>query len=243
MGLRTLTLNKQIYQELLKQIQNQLQPGDPLPTEKELQELYGVSRAPVRQALGRLETEGYIQRTPGRGTVVAVRTNFPQVNLSGFAHFYNERADRIKSRTLSMETVPADLEVAAHFGLEPGTQVLRVNRVRMVEEQVTACMHNYFTMPDINAALPDSGTEYFSLQQFIWQNLQREEVEVQEDLVATLVTPELAGVMELEPGTPVLFVTRRGWDEDHSPVEISRYWARTDITSYRTFLTNKQVGG
>jgi multiple sugar transport system substrate-binding protein len=48
-----------------------LRPGDRLPTEFELCAQLGISRTPVRQALGELTTRGLLVRYPGRGTFVA----------------------------------------------------------------------------------------------------------------------------------------------------------------------------
>ncbi len=50
---------------------NILRPGDRLPTEMELCDLYDVSRAPIRQALTELAREGYLYRRAGQGTFVA----------------------------------------------------------------------------------------------------------------------------------------------------------------------------
>jgi GntR family transcriptional regulator, transcriptional repressor for pyruvate dehydrogenase complex len=47
-----------------------LLPGDRIPTERELAELVGMSRATVREALRELELRGLLDRKPGRGTVV-----------------------------------------------------------------------------------------------------------------------------------------------------------------------------
>jgi DNA-binding FadR family transcriptional regulator len=48
-----------------------LQPGDRLPPERELAAQLSVSRASVRAALHDLESKHLLERTPGRGTVVA----------------------------------------------------------------------------------------------------------------------------------------------------------------------------
>jgi multiple sugar transport system substrate-binding protein len=45
-------------------------PGDSIPTEHELCQLYDISRSPVRQALSELAREGILVRRPGRGTFV-----------------------------------------------------------------------------------------------------------------------------------------------------------------------------
>lgn len=61
-----------IKRELKNQIENgELREGDRIPSEAELARQYGVSRNPTRQALRDLEFEGYIVRTPGRGSFVA----------------------------------------------------------------------------------------------------------------------------------------------------------------------------
>ncbi len=61
----------QIYKELVEGIENgQFGVGDRLPTEKELAEKYNVSRITSRKALDMLGENGYIDRTPGRGSYV-----------------------------------------------------------------------------------------------------------------------------------------------------------------------------
>jgi multiple sugar transport system substrate-binding protein len=49
----------------------ELRPGDRLPTEHELCARLGVSRTPIRRALGELTALGLLVRYPGRGTFVA----------------------------------------------------------------------------------------------------------------------------------------------------------------------------
>lgn len=65
-----------IYHQLKTLIQERIQsglwrPGDQIPTEQELCQLYDISRAPVRQAFKELEHEGVLIRRPGLGTFVS----------------------------------------------------------------------------------------------------------------------------------------------------------------------------
>ncbi|KGX87058.1 FadR/GntR family transcriptional regulator [Pontibacillus litoralis] len=61
----------QVFDRIKEMIQEQdLKPGDKLPTEKELTELFGVSRTPVREALSILEASGITVPKQGGGSVI-----------------------------------------------------------------------------------------------------------------------------------------------------------------------------
>jgi GntR family transcriptional repressor for pyruvate dehydrogenase complex len=64
-----------VYAEIAAQIQRliqegRLRPGDRLPPERELAEVFGVSRASVRDAIRILEAHGLVEPRHGEGTVV-----------------------------------------------------------------------------------------------------------------------------------------------------------------------------
>lgn len=62
----------QIKQHLLNQIHTgKVKPGEKLPSEKELTDLFSVSRITVRNALAELQSEGMISRVSGKGTFVS----------------------------------------------------------------------------------------------------------------------------------------------------------------------------
>jgi DNA-binding GntR family transcriptional regulator len=65
------TLSRQVYEQLLRQIiSGELTPGSPL-REAELSAQLGVSRTPVREALGRLSEYGVVESRPNHGSVVS----------------------------------------------------------------------------------------------------------------------------------------------------------------------------
>jgi len=64
-------VSMQVYDRIKDYIQeNQLNPGDRLPTEKELSEMFGVSRTPVREALSVLEASGLTISKQGGGSMI-----------------------------------------------------------------------------------------------------------------------------------------------------------------------------
>lgn len=65
------TLWQQVHERLREDIlAGDLEPGHVLP-ETALAESFGVSRGPVREALGRLAAEGLVTITPRRGAIIA----------------------------------------------------------------------------------------------------------------------------------------------------------------------------
>jgi len=65
-----------LYYQLKQMIKRKIEkgefkPGDRLPTEQELCEMFDISRTPVRQALTELTYEGILYRRPGLGTFVS----------------------------------------------------------------------------------------------------------------------------------------------------------------------------
>jgi len=113
-----------------------LVPGDALPSEHELCRALEVSRTVVRQALGQLENQGIIDRVRGKGTFVA----FPKVEeslLRTLVGLYEDAARRggtVLSDVLDHQTLPADADVAEKLQLRPGEPVVRLERVRYVDD-------------------------------------------------------------------------------------------------------------
>ncbi len=87
------TLNRadladRIIFEIKKMIsERRLLPGQKLPTERELTEQFGVSRASVREALHSLETLGLVDARVGSGTYVVENPDAILKHLSWAVYF------------------------------------------------------------------------------------------------------------------------------------------------------------
>src|SRR5690625_4121722 len=76
----------QLSEKLIETINNELEVGDSLPSERKLAEKYQVSRTTVRLALDDLESRGYISTQHGKGSFV-VDYHKTLINLSDMYSF------------------------------------------------------------------------------------------------------------------------------------------------------------
>lgn len=66
---------KNLYEEIVSQIirlihENQIKPGEKLPSENELVEMFQVSKTAVREALSVLVAKGILEKRPGVGSIL-----------------------------------------------------------------------------------------------------------------------------------------------------------------------------
>ena len=105
----------QVQRDIRRLVDQKLPAGHQLPTERELSEIYGVSRITVRQALTGLASDGYVERRQGSGTFVADRPDFVQHDFGLNVHWRKrftaagQSASSIQVRDLPSEPEPHEL--------------------------------------------------------------------------------------------------------------------------------------
>jgi GntR family transcriptional regulator len=110
-----------------------------LPTEKELQEAYGVSRSVVRQAIQELVHDGFVVRQQGRGTYalpgkVQHNPHADGVRTLGLSGYMKVRGLESGTRLLRRaRTTPGEAAREA-LGLEADAAVLYFERLRLASE-------------------------------------------------------------------------------------------------------------
>jgi DNA-binding FadR family transcriptional regulator len=105
------TLPQQIAASIRDSIlDGSLGPGDRLPSEEAMAEMYGCSRPTVREALGRLRTDGVLTSARGRGGGYRVAELSPQALAAS--------AGEVISLSLGMKTLDYGQLFAVRFDLE-----------------------------------------------------------------------------------------------------------------------------
>lgn len=203
-----ISLYYQLKEELMKKlISKQWLPGEKIPSEKELCQMYGVSRITVRKALDELERSGHLVRRQGKGTFV---TNISmEQRLSKFYSFSEELKQRglqEHCRIIQFDQVPAAGEVAAPLGLEPLDPVFKLTRLRLVDLTPYTLETSY-----IPVAVCPSLTEEVISTKGLYNSMRADGVypdRVIEKFRATVIRKAEAELMGLKIGMPAMHLER-----------------------------------
>jgi GntR family transcriptional regulator len=95
-------------------LSGELQPGQKLPSENELQKRFSVSRITIRQALASLQAEALVETFNGKGSYVTRPANTPRLGMiTGFFDHMRSRGMSARGQTLSVRKSKAQAKLAA----------------------------------------------------------------------------------------------------------------------------------
>ena len=117
----TRVLKEQVYSVLRESISNMdiySTPTPPRLDERKLADELGVSRTPVREALSRLEQEGFVKNIPRRGTFVVRKTKKEVLEVIYVWAALESMAARLATERASDEEIGQLRELFATFGDE-----------------------------------------------------------------------------------------------------------------------------
>ncbi|MBN9067210.1 MAG: GntR family transcriptional regulator [Rhizobiales bacterium] len=231
-------LHHQVYVVMRQQIEEGQYYGEkPIPSEHELSQTFQVSRITIRRALDRLKQEGFVSRARGRGTF-ARSPEIPQAisaNLRGI--FENLLAMGLRTRVKLIEFgyMPATPMIAAKLLLEPGAMVQRAVRVRY---------HKDIPFSHLTTYLPEDIGRHCDEQELSDKPLlllmERAGIKVSaadQSVSAKLADTIVAPLLQIETGSPLLWVKRLVLDQDDRPVEYLHALYRPDIYEYQMSMS------
>lgn len=125
----------QLVDDLIKKIEdNTYEENEKLPSERELCEIYNMSRITVRNALQELDRDGYIYKLHGKGTFVSTKTYKQNlVNLYNFTDEMKKINKTPHTIVLSFKTIKVDKRYADKLQIEPGQEAYEIKRLRMAD--------------------------------------------------------------------------------------------------------------
>ncbi|WP_129360399.1 MULTISPECIES: GntR family transcriptional regulator [Micrococcaceae] len=211
--------------DLETEVISALEPHQALPTERDLQERYDVSRATVRRAIGHLVASGAVYAVRGSGTYVADPSLIRKdLRLTSFSQDMAERGHRPTSEPLGNDVVRADADLAVKLRISEGEDVGRVYRLRLADGAPMAIELSFIPLAVLGGHLPDPNG---SLDRQLAREGHRAE-SARQAIRAVNLSLEEANLLSQPVGAAALRVERIAFDAAGTPVETTETTYRAD---------------
>ena len=159
---------EQVKSQLLHLIRDEQRfPDRCIPSERELCEMFGVSRITVRRAVADLEQEGVLFRVQGKGAFInAAKIQQPLFRVSSFTQDMNSRQMTPGARILAMERILCGAAIADKLGVSATEEVFMLKRLRLADDEPMAIETCYLPLY-IGTAVAEKIGDNMSLYQLI----------------------------------------------------------------------------
>lgn len=204
-----------------------IEPGQTLPSERDLARQFGLSRVTVRKAIAGLVEDGVLTQRHGAGTFVAERIVKPLSRLTSFTEDLRARGLNPRSVFLEREVGEVTPEEAMAMNLSPGTEVSRLYRLRYGADEPLAIERS--SIP--RAVLADPMLVVDSLYAAL-EKLGCRPVHGLQRLRAVNFNADQARLLKLPAGSAGLALERRSFLADGRVVEFTRSWYRGDLYDF-----------
>jgi GntR family transcriptional regulator len=234
-----LPLHYQIKEILQEMIENEeLKPGDAMPTERELCEIQGVSRMTINKAIMSLVNEGILYREQGRGTFVAkAKSNQQLSRLKGFTEEMEDEGLKTSTRVLNFQVKKATKQQNTILKLpDSEDMVIEINRLRMSNVEPVAIeivWIPYYMFRDMTREMIDNKSLYkvFRTKYKCFPSKAKQTIE------PTKVNGYEAALLGLKNESLALLFRRTTFDEKERPIEYTKSIYRSDNYRYEVILT------
>jgi GntR family transcriptional regulator len=237
---KTIPLYYQLETILRRKIlSGELAPHSLLPSEESLAVEYSVSRITVRQALGTLEKDGLILRQRGRGTFVSEKAKqFDPQRFIGSIEDLLMMNTRTTFEVLSSVWTDPPKDIKERLS----GKVLQVQKLRKINNEPFSHVYNYLPL-EIGEKLPMDLIATKPMLMILEENLGIRPVEADQVVSASLADAEIAGILRIRAGDPLLKAQRVVYDENGRIVEFVHVLYRADKYSFAMKLKRNKTGG
>lgn len=213
-----------------------LPSGSKLGNELRLAQQLGISRPTMRAAIGQLVDKGLVFRRRGVGTIIASSPINRVVALTSLYDDLSEAGREPSTRTLAFEKSPCPEEIREWFQAGEDTLMFMFDRLRSVGSEPLALMHN--AVPAELLDITPEDLESAGLYKLLRGGGFTPHIATQQ-IGAVKADEGEAELLNIEPGDPLLTMTRMAYDASGRPIEYGWHRYRADSYSFDTVLMDR----
>lgn len=225
-----------LYQQLRDQLRVNLVEGwprdRPIPSERQIMQMTGLSRMTVRQAIAELVHEGMLRRDHGRGTFVAdSRITRLLTGHASFRDVVQSHGSVPFTNVVRQRIVPANAAQATLLQIEPDEDLLDLVRVRLIDDEPV--MVDYTHVPMRLCSNLREADLSGSLYEYLTNACGLPAEQSIDTIEAVAASGEIAALLEVPEGAPLLLLRRIARTLDNVPLEVTDEYVRPDRCLYR----------
>lgn len=197
--------------------------GEKLPSERELAEIYGVSRMTARQAIQQLVQSGQAVARVGKGTFVSQpRIHHELRELTSFTEEMQRRGSESSSVVLQTHETTASADTAKLLQIEPRTPIYVLQRIRMADAHPLALETAHLNPTYCPDLFKNHDFSKDSLYRVLREVYHVHLVRANQWIEARLPDSYEQKHLNIKQYDPVLSLTRVTFNENDLPLELVR---------------------
>lgn len=220
---------------------NEYKVNEQIPSERELGEMFNVSRITVRQAISLAEKEGIVSKVHGVGTFVTK----PKVHqkLNSIADFKSTVAQLgliASTKLIKSDVIMSDFKITKLLNLNIMDKVLNLQLLGLGDSKPIVYYDAYFPYSlgkEIKEGVKDmyeAGTPFSTLNLYDSKYTNYKPTHIEQTFEAIIADETLAKTLDVPEGFPLLKVFSIVYQNDQ-PLEYKESFYRGD--KYRFFVT------
>lgn len=218
-------------------MEKHLIPGEHIPTERELSELYDISRPTIRQAIIELVRDGYLYRVKGKGTFVSkpkIEQDFIE-KVENFNEHIRSKGLVPTTKVIEKSCTIASRETAKMLKIAEGDKVIKMLRVRSANEEPIVIVKTYLPYDKCSFILEEDMEEK-SLYEVFAQNYSTKVCRVIRTVEAIIAGKYESEMLKISEGDPVQLFRTVAFNQNDVPVEYSTARYRGDRNKFTVEL-------
>ena len=232
----------QVAQTIRSRIMSDVyQPGQLIPTARELEEEFGVSNITIRKAVEILTRDGLLIGRRGVGTMVADREeDLLELPVTGdFRQWFDSNTGLVARHEVTVlemgPTSPCPPLPCRVLGLDADGPVWRMQRVRRHHGNAVSYYINYLPV-DLAEGITEDEIKKKSFIEVFQSVSGLRLARLKQRVRAATVDMDLSGVLDIQFGEPVFDVEVIYYDAEDNPIEVTQIYFRGDKYVYQAVI-------
>ncbi|MCC2522065.1 phosphonate utilization transcriptional regulator PhnR [Vibrio coralliilyticus] len=220
-----------IKDSIVEQIESGLlSPRQKLPAERKLAESFDTTRVTLREALSLLEAEGRIYREDRRGWFISPEPlKYDPTQTLNFTNMALAQNRSPQTELIAAKGILANKQAASLLGLQPFSDVYKVDRVRYLEDRPVVFVTNYIRPElfpnlldfDLSKSLTDIYRDHFGM---VYHKIRYR-------ISTSSLLGDTAQALRATSGTPAMVVERINYNQHGELIDCDiEYWRHDAIS-------------